>query len=89
MKSLWISKYALSDGIKVADWDGKVTEYGYVFPHGYCAGFELGSDAHESEEEAKKAAEKKRLAKIASLKKQLAKLEAISFTGSPTEVAHG
>ncbi|MBU0917897.1 MAG: hypothetical protein KKD97_16250 [Gammaproteobacteria bacterium] len=81
MKSLWISKYALTYGIKAADWDGKVSDYGYVFPSGYCSGFKLGRDAHETEAEAKQAAEKKRLAKIASLKKQIAKLEAMSFTG--------
>lgn len=82
MKSLWISKYALTDGIKSADWDGKVADYGYVFPAGYCLGFKFGRDAHETEAEAKQAAEKKRLAKIASLKKQIAKLEAMSFTGN-------
>lgn len=81
MKSLWVSKYALTDGIKTADWDEKVSDYGYVFPHGYCQGFKFGQEAHETQAEAKQAAEKKRLAKIASLKKQLAKLEAMSFTG--------
>lgn len=83
MKSLWISKYALTDGVKAADWDGHVSASGFVKPAGHQVWvlFKLGKDAHETEAEARKAAEAMRLAKIASLKKQVAKLEAMSFTG--------
>lgn len=80
MKSLWISKYALTDGVKAADWDGRVSAGGYVEPAGHSAWamFKLGKDAHETEADARKEAEAMRLAKIASLKKQLAKLEAMA-----------
>lgn len=83
MKSLWISKYALTDGVKAADWDGHVSASGFVKPAGQPTWtlFKLGKDAHETEAEARQAAEVMRAAKIASLKKQLAKLEAMSFTG--------
>lgn len=81
MKSLWISKYALTEGVKAEDWDGEVSPHGYATVKGYWCLFKMGKEAHETEAEAKQAAEKKRLAKIASLKKQLAKLEAMTFTG--------
>lgn len=50
MKSLWVSKYALNDGVKAADWDGRVSAGGYVEPVGYSAWamFKLGKDAHET-----------------------------------------
>lgn len=79
MKSIWISKYALSEGIKAVDWDGQVSDYGRVTAYGFWSSFKFGKEAHETEKAAREAAEAMRLKKIASLKKQIAKLEKMSF----------
>lgn len=77
-KTYYLSKYALSDGIKVVEADD--VSDGYVRPDGYYwISFKLGRDIHETEAAAKAAAESMRLKKIASLKKQIAKLEAMKF----------
>lgn len=78
---IWISRYALSDGITEHECDPP-NERGQVFPGTPFAsyyGFTLGKDAHASKEDAVKAAESQRKKKIASLRKQLAKLEAMTF----------
>ena len=77
---VWISKYALTDGIK---------EFGnlelYISPDNlrYARSdmhfFRLGKDAHETHEAAIAAAESMRKRKIASVRKQLQRLEALSF----------
>lgn len=76
---VWISKYALSEGI---------TEHmaeirnGAAYPGAPFAsfiGFTIGKDAHETREAAVAAAGKQRVKKIAAVKKQLAKLEAMVF----------
>lgn len=75
-KSYWISKYALSVGIKIADGN----PYNELWID--CAGYYLlkaGKDAHETEAGAREAAEAMRIKKIASLKKQIAKLEKLEF----------
>lgn len=76
---VWISKYALSDGIiedeaERADWDER-----YVLRPGFMNSLRLGGAAHETREAAVKAAKQMRIKKIASLKKQIAKLEAMKF----------
>ncbi len=78
---VWVSKYALSDGIQEFDnmeeiaYEGGARKYaarGMYF-------FRIGTEAHLSPEEAKVAAEAKRKKKIASLHKQIAKLEGMRF----------
>lgn len=76
---VWVSKYALSDGISERDVVGGVTEAGYVYLKGLWLGFKLGRDAHASITEAQAAAEKMRLKKIASLEMQIKKLQALKF----------
>lgn len=76
---VWISKYALSDGI--TKHDAKISgPYAYPgAPFVSCASFLLGKDAHDTEEGAIRAAEAIRVKKIAELKKQIAKLESMRF----------
>lgn len=77
-RSYWLSKYALSDGIKVVD--GPEPDCGgYVKPDGYLDIYKVGSEIHKTEAEAKAAAEKLRVKKLASLRKQIAALEAKTF----------
>ena len=80
--SFFISKYALTGGIKEAD--GTIciglsgTEYfrktGSVGPL-----LVVGKDAHETRQAAVDAAEFLRARKLASLRRQIAKIESISF----------
>jgi hypothetical protein len=79
---IWISKYALSNGITEHDCEPPEEGSTRVFPGKPFApyvGFTLGRDAHATPQEAAKAAEAARLKKIASVRKQLAKLEKMSF----------
>ena len=78
-QKVWISKYALTDGVK--EYEAEINE-GSAYPgHPFMSfiGFKMGVDAHETKESAIAAAEKMRIKKIASVKKQLAKLEALRF----------
>jgi hypothetical protein len=79
-KTLFLSKYALADGIKECEFSGE-DEYGYccVWLGGYYNSYKMGTHVHETFEGAKAAAEKMRARKIASLRKQIAKLEALDF----------
>ena len=79
MKKIWISKYALSTGISCHDWDGKISEHGYVFPQGLWSSQKLGTDAYLTQGEAIARAEKMRVAKIAALAKSIKKIEALRF----------
>lgn len=76
---VWISKYALSGGIKEAEVRQSASNLRYVYPIGSHGSLLLWRSAHETRESAIKAAEQMRLKKIASLKKQIAKLEAMKF----------
>ena len=74
---LWITKYALSDGITAVDGmeihdGGKYAGNGRVFVR-------LGKEVHETLEDAKDAAEAMRRRKIISLRKQIERLEAMKF----------
>jgi len=77
---VWVSKYALTDGIEEAD-AKPYTNAGYV--NAGAAGrhyaLKLGEDAHETREAAVADAEKRRTARIASLRRQIARLEKLSF----------
>lgn len=79
---VWISKYALSDGITQHTAANSCFSPGHVHEVSGFAGwasFELGKDAHMQRADAVKAADQMRKKKIASLKKQIAKLEAMKF----------
>lgn len=84
MQTLWITKYALSEGIKKAAWDGKISAQNSVFAQGYYTPFKLGREAHLSEDEAIAAAEAQRSAKIISLNKQIERLHKVRFTSKGT-----
>ena len=77
MKTIWVTLYALSSGIRkgVAEPRGQ-----YWKIRGDHAFYTLGKDAFETEAEAIADAGKRRDKKIASLKKQLAKLESLTFS---------
>lgn len=78
--TMWCSRYALSDGV-AKKFRGDIGESGdYFHPNNWMAtSWRIGIDAHHTEAEANKAAEKNRQRKIKSLEKQLAKLRALSF----------
>lgn len=79
MRSYFLTKYALSNGIKACD-GGPVDELGYVRLAGYgFTSYRLGRDVHETEAAAKAAAEAMRKKKVASLQKQIAQLEKMTF----------
>lgn len=78
-KTVWISRYALSNGITEHNAEIRDARAYPGAPFASFAGFTLGKDAHETREAAVEAAEKQRIKKIASVKKQLAKLEKLTF----------
>lgn len=77
----WVTKCALTDGIKLVDAkvcaDGGMIAYGNV---GYGDQYAHGKDWHRTPEAALARAEEMRKAKIASLQKSIAKMERIVFT---------
>lgn len=75
---IWISKYALSSGIKEVECE-KITAEGYAYPVGTYIGFKMGRDAHVNREDAVAQAEKSKISKIASLEKQIKKFRNKSF----------
>lgn len=79
---VWITKYALTAGIKVhkakeEPRDGHVVVHDRSGLNGWSMFF--GKEWHLSEEEAIKRAEQMRSDKIASLQKQIEKLNRLSF----------
>jgi hypothetical protein len=76
---VWITKYALTEGIQEAHVTAVHDKPGRVRREGAMSGLRLGACAHETQEAAVKHAEKMRLNKIASLKAQIAKLEKMRF----------
>lgn len=78
-QKVWITKYALSGGIK--EHEAEIRD-GVAYPGEpfmSFTGFRLGKDAHQTIEAAIAVAEKMRAQKIESVKKQLAKLESMRF----------
>lgn len=78
----WLSKYALSGGIKEVNVTEKNLSHAnpeYVYPDEYYIGFKVRKDIHATYEEAVDAAEKMRLKKIENLKKQVANFERLRF----------
>jgi len=83
----WITKYALSAGIKVvSSLEAEVSENhpSMLAVKGYFAYFHgEGKEWHRSRESALARVEEMRKTKIASLKKQIAKLEKKTFENTP------
>lgn len=82
-QKLWLSKYALSSGIKQQMAKEGLIEGKYV---GVCNSFylyTLGRDIHLTHADAVKAAETARIKKIESLRKQIAKLEKLTLEVAP------
>lgn len=77
---LWLSKYALTDGIKevVSREDEHDSEYIHLEEHFWNL-FKIGRDVHTTRQEAVLAAEAMRRKKLDSLRKQIKKLEAMVF----------
>lgn len=81
MAKVFITKYALTEGIKEIETDirkNEVGNYEYVF-YGNHYFFYIGKDAFTDKSEALKKAEEMKIRKIASLRKQIEKLEKLSF----------
>lgn len=78
--SYFITKYALTEGIRIIDNDSYGVDGGMLWNNrdGYYFHGE-GKEWHRTKESAVKRAEEMRLAKIASLKKSIAKLEKLKF----------
>lgn len=72
----WVTKYALSSGIIVAD--GHIIDDMFFF--GFLSGGVWGNDWHRTPEAAIARAEEMRNKKIESLKEQIAKLEKMTFS---------
>lgn len=82
-KTMYLSKYALTDGIKSVEAPAKDDHggTGWICPVGYMTYYKIGRDIHETHAGAVTAAEAARLKKIKSLKAQLKKMEALTFAG--------
>lgn len=83
---IWITKYALSDGVLPLDGAHEV-DGGYISKTGPFTGewgarnhFYGGKDWHLTSEAANTRAEEMRIAKIASLEKQITKLKKLKFS---------
>ena len=79
----FLSKYALTDGIKEAEGEvvkGSTGDTVYAKLDEYYSLFPIGKHAHETREAAVEAAETMRKRKIASLQKQIAKIEELDFS---------
>lgn len=80
VKTVWISKYALTSGIYELKVDHFSSDGTAVYGKGQFECFHgEGKNWHITEEDAKKRAEEMRLEKIQSLKKQIEKLEKLRF----------
>lgn len=80
-KTVYITKYALTSGVIVAQMDVKddgKSCYGRP-PEWYASTGFFGKDFHLTKEEAEKDCEDRRLKKIHTLKKQIAKFEKMTF----------
>lgn len=74
----FITKYALTEGIKVRD-DLREDEDGYAYGRPGFEMFKLGRDCFRDHDAAVKAAEKMRGKKVASLEEQIARVRALTF----------
>lgn len=80
---IWVTKYALSAGIRECELDRFDTDQRYVFVHWAGApnnrALFAGNDWHKTYAAALEQADTMRVAKIASPRKQIARLEQFSF----------
>ena len=76
---LWITKYALTDGIVEAETDDEPDENGLMRVPKYLEYMRLGKDCHASGEAATADAIGMRDRKLASLEKQIARLKKLTF----------
>lgn len=78
--TIYITKYALTDGILVREGEPTHTEGGYFYkytPESYLTSAIYGKDVYLALEPALKRAEEMRVKKIASLEKQIKKLQTL------------
>lgn len=78
-QKLWLSKYALSSGIKEVVADKQSDGHKYIRIKGAYVLYVMGREIHVTRAEAVNAAEAARTKKIDSLRKQIAKLEKLTF----------
>jgi len=81
MAKVFITKYALTKGIKEIEADiirSRFENEEYVIDDSYSY-FRIGTNAFTDKSEALKKAEEMKIRKIASLRKQMEKLEKLSF----------
>ena len=76
---LWITKYALTDGVVAAETDDEPDENGLMRVPKYLGYMRLGKDCHASWWAATADAKRMRDRKIASLEKQVARLKKLTF----------
>ena len=82
----WITRYALTNGIKVVD--AEVCENEQMISYGkskYGLEFASGNDWHRTPAAALARAEEMRKTKIASMRKRIAEIEAMTFN-APNDV---
>jgi len=80
-QKLWLSKYALSSGMREVEALGLyAADQNLAMIAGTWEIYRIGRDVHTTRNEAAISAEAARIKKIASLRKQIAKLEKLSFT---------
>lgn len=77
--TVWLVKYALSNGPQECVVDGLSSAPGRIYVDGYCSGCQLGRDVFMTWGEAVMVMNAMRDKKIASLKKQIAKLEKMTW----------
>lgn len=75
---VWISKYALTQGVFAVDAE-IVDDEMISYPQGDFCNYAHGNDWHRTQEAAVARAEEMRQAKIASLQKSIRKLESLRF----------
>jgi hypothetical protein len=79
----WTTKYALTIGIKVFEYDREPRDGCYIYPRRphdiFQTQFRIGVDAFTTREDAIKAAEEMRKKKIASLRRSIDRIEALNF----------
>lgn len=77
---MYLTKYALTDGIKVVDAESTSSDNDYVKVSGYYSLFTLKKDITPDKKVALQRAEEMRITKLKSLDKQIKKLSALKFT---------
>lgn len=81
MTKVYVTKYALTTGIRIVETDSDLKKQMIAFKDGSSGytSYVFGNDWHTTPEEAVACAEKMRLKKIASLEKSLTRIRALTF----------